>query len=70
MKNASNIPVPALKALRKLGNDIEDARRRRRITINLVAERAALSRSTVLKIEKGDPTVSIGVTHRCYLLWG
>ncbi len=60
MKNAINIPIPVLKALLKLGQDINDARRRRRITIKLIAERAALSRATVLKIEKGDPTVSVG----------
>jgi transcriptional regulator with XRE-family HTH domain len=60
MKTPPNVPIPALKALRKLGQDINDARRRRRITIELIAERATLSRATVFKIEKGDPTVSIG----------
>lgn len=61
MKASPHVPIPALKALRKLGQDINDARRRRRITIKLLAERAAApSRSKVLKIEKGDPTVSIG----------
>lgn len=60
MKTALTIPIPVLKALKRLGQDLNDARRRRRITINLMAERAALSRATVLKIEKGDPTVSVG----------
>ena len=60
MKGSFNIPIPALRALKKLGQDINHARRRRRITMKLLAERAALSRATVLKIEKGDPTVSIG----------
>jgi DNA-binding XRE family transcriptional regulator len=58
MKN--HPPIPIIKALRKLGKDINDARRRRRITIELMAERASLSRSTIGKIEKGDPTSSIG----------
>ena len=31
-----------------------------RITIELMAERAGLSRATIGKIEKGDPTTSIG----------
>ncbi len=60
MKNQVNLPIPTLKALNKLGQDINDARRRRRITIKLMAERAGISRATVGKIEKGEPTVSIG----------
>lgn len=55
-----NLPIPVLKALRKLGQDINDARRRRRITVELMAQRASLSRSTIGKIEKGDPTTSMG----------
>ena len=60
MKTAVNLPIPVLKALHKLGKDINDARRRRRITIELMAERADVSRATIGKIEKGDPTTSIG----------
>lgn len=56
----TNLPIPVIKALQKLGQDINDARRRRRITIMLMAQRAGLSRSTIGKIEKGDPTTSIG----------
>lgn len=59
MRNVVNLPIPAIKALRKVGQDINDARRRRRITIKLMAERASLSQATVRKIEKGDPTASI-----------
>ena len=55
-----NLPIPVIKALRKLGQDISDARRRRRITAQLMAERAGLSRSTIGKIEKGDPTAAMG----------
>lgn len=54
------LPIPVRKALRKLGQDISDARRRRRIPIALMAERAGISRSTVIKIEKGEPSVSFG----------
>jgi transcriptional regulator with XRE-family HTH domain len=56
----TNLPIPVISALRKLGQDINDARRRRRITAQLMAERAGLSRSTIGKIEKGDPTTSMG----------
>lgn len=56
----TNLPIPVIKVLQKLGQDINDARRRRRITAQLMAERAGLSRSTIGKIEKGDPTTSMG----------
>ncbi len=60
MNKKINLPIPVQKALRKLGKDISDARRRRRITMALMAERAGFSRITLAKIEKGEPTVSMG----------
>jgi transcriptional regulator with XRE-family HTH domain len=60
MSNLTKLPISVIKALRKLGEDINDARRRRRITLKLMAERAGTSRATMGKIEKGDPTTSIG----------
>ena len=60
MKTSVNLPIPAIRALRKVGQGISDARRRRRITIQLMAERAGVSKATIAKIEKGDPTTSIG----------
>ena len=56
----TNLPIPVISTLRKLGQDINDARRRRRITAQLMAQRAGLSRSTIGKIEKGNPTTSMG----------
>ncbi len=53
-------PVPVIRALRKLGHDIRDARRRRRIPVAILAERASISRMTLNKIEKGDAGVYIG----------
>jgi transcriptional regulator with XRE-family HTH domain len=53
-------PVPVVRALRKLGHDIRDARRRRRIPVAILAERASMSRTTLNKVEKGDPTASVG----------
>jgi transcriptional regulator with XRE-family HTH domain len=47
--------------LRKLGADIQDARRRRKLPMAVVAERAFTSRSTLQKIEAGDTNVSIGI---------
>lgn len=54
------LPIPVKATLRRLGKNISDARRRRRITMELMAERAAISRITLSKIEKGDPGVSMG----------
>lgn len=48
------------RALRKLGADIRNARKRRRITTHLMAERIGISRLTLQKIERGEPTVSMG----------
>jgi DNA-binding XRE family transcriptional regulator len=57
---SSRIPIPVTRALRKLGHDIRDARRRRRIPVAILAERASISRMTFNKVEKGDPGVSLG----------
>ncbi|MCL2441143.1 MAG: helix-turn-helix transcriptional regulator [Treponema sp.] len=51
---------PVISALQKLGEDICDARRRRNITMALLAERAGINVITLSKIEKGDPGTSIG----------
>jgi transcriptional regulator with XRE-family HTH domain len=49
------------KSLAKLGADMRDARRRRRLPMAVVADRAFTSRSTLQRIEEGDPAVSIGI---------
>ncbi len=63
-------PIPAVRALRKLGNDIRDARRRRRIPTQVMAERAGISRTTLVKAEKGDPGVSIGTVATLLFILG
>jgi len=60
MKNTLELPFPVTRALRKIGEDISEARRRRRIATELMAQRAGISRGTLVKIEKGDPTTSMG----------
>lgn len=57
--NFSNTPIPVRRALRKLGQDIRDARLRRRIPTEMLAERASISRTTLYKVENGDWTVSM-----------
>lgn len=56
----NSYPLPLTRALRKFGADIKDARRRRRISVAVMAERASISRVTLNKLEKGDPGVSFG----------
>lgn len=53
------LPIPVTRALRKLGHDIKDARRRRRIAMAIVAQRASISKPTLIRVERGDPGVSI-----------
>ena len=54
-------PIPVVRALRKLGHDIRDARRRRRIPVAILAQRASISRTTLHKVEKGDANVGMGI---------
>jgi len=56
----SMTPIPVKRALRKFGQDIRDARLRRRIPTAIMAERASISRTTLNKVEKGNPGVSLG----------
>ena len=57
---AQSLPIPVKSALRKLGSDIRDARLRRRIPSAVMAQRAFISRTTLVKVEKGDSGVGIG----------
>jgi hypothetical protein len=59
-KPSGMLPIPVTRALHKLGHDIRDARRRRRIPAEIAAARASISRTTLVKIEKGEPGVAIG----------
>jgi DNA-binding XRE family transcriptional regulator len=58
---SAKAPMPVTRALRKLGHDMRDARRRRRIPASILAERASISRTTLHKVEQGDPGVSLGI---------
>ena len=55
-------PPPAIhRSLRKLGQDIREARLRRHLPMAIIAERASTSRQTLARVEKGDPSVSMGI---------
>ena len=49
------------KKLEDLGHRIKLARLRRKLTIEMVAERAKISRFSVREGEKGSPSVAIGI---------
>ena len=57
----STLPRAARQSLIKLGEDIAVARKKRRISTVSMAERAFISRGTLYKVEKGDPSVSMGI---------
>jgi hypothetical protein len=60
MRSTHPLPLPVRRALKKLGDDIRSARLRRRIPTTIMAARAFVTRTTLLKVERGDPGVSIG----------
>ena len=47
--------------LEQMGEQIKLARLRRRLSAELVAERAGISRATLWNVEKGSPSVAIGI---------
>lgn len=57
---AIKMPRAARKELETLGESIRIARLRRRLTAEIIAQRAGTTRQTVAKIEAGDPAVKIG----------
>src|SRR5271170_6544124 len=61
MPTPHNPPAAVRRVLLRLGADIHDARRRRRLPMAVVAERAFTSRSTLQRVEAGDANVSIGI---------
>lgn len=70
MKKTTIIPIPVQKALKTLGSNIKEARIKRRLTMNLVAERAGIKADTLSKIEKGSATVSMGIYAKVLFVLG
>lgn len=54
------ISPKTLKILSELGENIKLARLRRKLSTHQIAECTNISRPTLISIEKGSPTVSIG----------
>jgi hypothetical protein len=60
-KSKATLPIPVKRALSHLGRHIREARIKRRIPTAIMSERCFISRMTLNKVEKGDPSVSMGV---------
>ena len=61
MSKKAIVLLPKTRAiLSQMGTQIRLARLRRQLSAELVAERAGISRMTLISIEKGSPSVSMG----------
>jgi DNA-binding XRE family transcriptional regulator len=56
-----SLPAAGSAALRELGADLSVARKRRKQSLREWAQRINVSVPTLIRMEKGDPTVSMGV---------
>ena len=65
-----HLPVPARRAIEKLGHDLALARRRRYLSQASLAERMGASLSTVRRMEKGDARVPIHFFARALHVFG
>ncbi|MEY4813623.1 MAG: hypothetical protein RLZZ162_696 [Verrucomicrobiota bacterium] len=54
------LPPPTRRALAKLGQDVANARKKRRFTLAMMAERMGVAPNTYRRVEQGDPTVALG----------
>ncbi|WP_373007010.1 helix-turn-helix domain-containing protein [Hyphomonas sp.] len=61
MPTPTTPPSAVRRTLRKLGQDMADARKRRGLTMKTVADRAFTTRKTLARVEDGDHGVSIGI---------
>ena len=55
------LPAGLRRSLKKLGQDLSIARRRRNLTTAMRAERVGVGVGTFRRAERGDPKVSMGV---------
>jgi transcriptional regulator with XRE-family HTH domain len=63
-----SLPLPVRRGLKKLGEDIALARRRRHISTQSMADRLQVSLKTLQRLEKGDPTVAVGTVATAMLV--
>lgn len=62
MNEKSHVILPSTEEiLETMGVQIKLARLRRDLSMTLVCQRANISRATLYKVEKGDPSVALGI---------
>ena len=54
------LPPLVRRSLVKFGDDLARARRKRRLTVAMMAERMGVGAGTYSRLERGDPTVAMG----------
>jgi transcriptional regulator with XRE-family HTH domain len=64
------LPSSAHEALKNLGSEIRFARKRRSWTIAELASKMGVSAPTVIALEKGQPTVSMGIVFSALWILG
>lgn len=71
MPSKKSLLMPSLvKILKESGENIKLARLRRKLSSEQVAERANITRPTLLSIEKGSPGVAMGAYARVLFVLG
>jgi len=60
MATSEILPVRLRESMRQLGRGISIARRRRKLTAAMMAERIGVGRQTYQRVEQGDPNVAMG----------
>lgn len=61
------LPLPATATLQALGQQIVAARKERDLTQRVFADMMGIAKATLVRLERGDPTVQIG--HYLRALW-
>ena len=64
------LPPQVRRSLAKFGADLSLARRKRALTVSMMAERLGVSRATYTRIEKGDPSVALGAYAQALFVLG
>ncbi len=70
MKKERAYSVQTKQAIRLLGAEVKLARKQRKWSESELAERVGITRYTIQKIEKGDPSVSIGLAFEAAIVVG
>ena len=60
-KATRSLPTIAARVAPALGNDIAVARKRRRLSQKLMAEKMMVNVETLRRLERGDPAIAIGI---------